>query len=329
MIANQNKNINMKWDESIREYPNNQKFSDEYCSYLVECQMDLQRAIIMKYRSNFIEVGKNFTIDVPFIRFAMCLPVYLKEKIVDFQGTFKRVQKEENINPNYSMSSNQSSASNASSGSSGAGNSSFSASMLSSNALDPELEENIGRQLLRQMNLRMEMNRALGDRKSYASKLLLYTSIFTFLVGFGFFLGVYIYSTNYIDYRSDACYYMNLASKTSTYLHMAILGSTLKFSYFAGRLTKTDFLNDLVARDEKENNIQKYPGGYDQSTLRIDDQISYSVIHSNSMLSMDYFHEFLVELSNLANVYGENIYEFGYLLMNNEVSFISCFDAFL
>ncbi|KAK8833926.1 hypothetical protein M9Y10_005815 [Tritrichomonas musculus] len=333
MIADETKKVNMKWDECIRDFPNNQKFSDEYCSYLIECQMDLQRALIMKYRSNFIEVGKNFTIDVPFIRLAMCLPIYLKNRIVDYQGVIRHVQRENgNSNPNLSVSGTQnstaSSANNLSNNSNSSMSNSFSLSNLSSMNLDQDLEENLARQLFRQMNLRLEMHRALSERKSYASKLILASAYVILIFGFVFSFIVFEYSSNYIDYRSDSCYYLNLASKTSSYLDLSILGSTLKFAYFSKRFTTLDKFNDL---DEEDEHLTDTDGNriiYGECLFEVDDMISYNFIHANSKLSRDYFQDFLVALSNLANLYDENIYEFGYLLMHNEVPYISCFDGF-
>lgn len=324
--------IDKKWEESIRDFPNNQKFSAEYCSFLIECEMDLKKALVMKYRTNLIEMGKNFTVDIPFIRFITSFPIYLKNKIIDKNGSINRHNE---IRPTQIASStvstqNSSSNTNNFTGSGGnALNNSFSSSssILSSMNLDQEIEENLGRQLFKQTNLRLELHRALDKRKSYASKLIFRSSFVIFLIGFLAFFGIYKYCYFYIDYRYDACYYLNLATKTSSYLDLAILGSTLKFAYFTNRLTRLDLLNELDLKDD-ENEDQVSLSEYNHEIFKIDEDISYSLIHTYCYLSMDYFYEFLDSLNDLANVYGENIYEFGYLLMHNESPFVSCFDGF-
>lgn len=150
MISNENWKLDSKWEEAIRDFPNYQKFCDEYCSYLIECQMDLERAIVMRHRSGLIEMGRNFTIDVPFKCLAKCVPSYIKKGIVDYQGSIRNIEKETNNNNSANVSvNNQSTTNQTTSYSVGSFDSSGSSnSMLSSNYnLDPEFEETLGRQL--------------------------------------------------------------------------------------------------------------------------------------------------------------------------------------
>ncbi|KAK8841640.1 hypothetical protein M9Y10_026580 [Tritrichomonas musculus] len=324
MLSNVGWKIDNKWEDAIRDFPNFQKFSDEYCTFLIECQMDLERALLMKQRTNMIELGRNFIVDVPFINLARHYPLYLKNGIVDYQGSFKTKKAE---------TAAGSANGTVHSGNSGSheyqGSLSSSASSLFSNYnLDPEIKETLGRQLFKQAVLRLEMHRSLKHRKSYTSKLLLFIALLILFGGLALYLGVYFYIDDYVVRRSNSMYYLNLASKARFYLDLSVLGITLKFAYFSNRFTSLDFFNNL---DRKDNYLTyKNKSGttsYNSDMFRIDDQISDTLIHRNNRISYNSFNQLILDLSLLGQNKNENIYAFAKIMMNNEVSFYSCYDG--
>ena len=337
MISNENLKLDNKWDEAIREFPNHQKFCEEYCTYLVECQMDLKRALVMRHRSNLMEMGRNFTIDVPFISLARNLPNYLEYGIVDCQGNFVNKHREQlNASANGTSSDHSASAtSSARSGSMGSNNSdsgfSSNSSMLSNYKLDPEFEESIGRQLFKQAALRLEMNRSLSERHSYVTSLLLFAAFVILLTGFAIFTGLYIYIDNYITDKNDSMYYLNLASKTRFNLDLSILGTTLKFAYYSNRFSKIDLFNSLDTKDDhlrkKDKKNNTIVDAYDADMFNIDDQISENLIHRSIKSARVAFNQLLIDLYLKGQNTKENLYEFGHVLMHSEVPFYSCFEG--
>lgn len=84
--------------------------------------MDIKRALVMKHRSNLMEMGRNFSIDVPFISLARNFPNYLEYEIVDYQGNFKNKQKDShNSNANETSSAKISTSSAIKANSTGTG----------------------------------------------------------------------------------------------------------------------------------------------------------------------------------------------------------------
>lgn len=338
MISSENWNVDGKWEEAIRDYPNFQKFSDEYCSFLVECQMNLPKALVMKHRSNLIEMGRNFIVDVPFISLAKNVPGYLKKGIIDFQGHFKHQRKPSIAKFNANSSNNSNNGNNnptqptaLSSGSTGNSGSngmfSSSTSMLSDGYnLDPEFEESLGHQLFKHTALRFEMHRSLANRKSYASLLLLIYAYCILFGGIALFIGIYFYIDDYIIQRSDSMYYLNLASKIRFYLDLSVFGSTLKFAYYTGRFTTLDKFNELDTKDNFVNDNKGSSSGYDADMFKIDDEMSYTLIHRNLLVSKDALSDLIIHLAILS-LKGESVYELAHIMMFNEIPFTMCING--
>ncbi|KAK8835915.1 hypothetical protein M9Y10_040294 [Tritrichomonas musculus] len=323
MISKENRKIESIWEDSIRDFPNLQKFSDEYCSYLLECKMNVPKAIVMKHRSSLIEMGRNFTVDYPFICLAKSFPSYLKKGIVDSQGSFRPIVSENanNNSASHTFSNTHSSNSSGSKGNStGDGSSSFSASSkLSDFDLDPEFEETIGKQLFKEAPLRIELHRSLEHKKSYASRLMLFNSFIVTIIGIGLLIGLFLYLNSYIQNRTFSLVYLNVVSNIRYYIDLSILGTTLKFSYDSNRFKTIDFFNSL---DAKDNEL----GSNTKDVFFIDDQLSFSMIHLNSMISRELFNVFIAGLAELSSM-GGNAYALTADMMLNIVPFYTCYEG--
>jgi len=132
------------WEETITNYPNNSKFYDEYCRFLIEVPCDFESSIVMKQKGEMVEIGKRFAVDLCFRQFVRTFPKYIKEKIIDPKGNIVGVEK------NGSQKAEQ-----------------FDSSSFSDDLqmMDIEMEETIGRQMFNHTKLRLAMTRALKGRK--------------------------------------------------------------------------------------------------------------------------------------------------------------------
>ncbi|OHT16384.1 hypothetical protein TRFO_13243 [Tritrichomonas foetus] len=303
MLAAENGKAHAKWEESIRDYPNNPKFADEYCSYLIECESNYIDALKMKHRADCIELGKNFASDVTFKSLARSYPVYLKKKIIDFHGNLKRGTRRQA----GSARNTENSAIN------GTTLNSMSSSTASGLELDAEVEDSLAKQLFRQSAIRLGMHRALANRKSSASNLMIFSGIFALIVGLGSFIGLFAYINGYAKQRSGSLTYVGQISNSKFYLDLAIVGTTLKFAYFTGRFKNYELFRQL------EDEIETEP------LLSVNKDMSHN-IHGNAIKSRTFFSRFLESLAVLSNQ-GKQIYEIASSMMVNEVPFYTCFSG--
>ncbi|OHT02935.1 hypothetical protein TRFO_29808 [Tritrichomonas foetus] len=308
MVADKNSKVNALWEECIREYPNNSKFYDEYGNFLIESESKLTSAIIQKQKAEFVEMGKNFAVDVPFKSLINWYPQYMKKKIVDINGN---ILKKNNQVKGKSLS----------------GNSSSSNKNLSSMnvTIDAEIEENIGKQLFKQAPIRIAMNKALANRKSYASKWMLICGAIGMIVGFAAFIALYIYINDYTSVRSDSLVYLAEASNSRFYLDIAKMLTSIKFAYNTNRFPTYELYQNLEKIDEElsqnsEDSIET------SNFFKIDNLIDYT-IHNNNILSRDYFSNLLDGIATLSNQ-GENIFKVAEALMVNSNDFYICFQGF-
>ena len=173
------------WLEAIDTYPNNPKMSYEYSRFLVECVTNFELAIFHHQKAELIEGGRSFAVDTSFRSFVREFPAYLKKGIVNVKGKkmTKAMQQEQqqNNNQTISMSSN-------SSGSNG------SSSFGSTNAftVDAEMEDLVGKKILKNSRMRMTLYHALEGRKSHTKKFVYISEAIIFLVIIAVFLVYYI-----------------------------------------------------------------------------------------------------------------------------------------
>ena len=309
MLADSTLKTHAKWEECIHDYPNNPKFCDEYCSFLIECESSLIEALIIKNRSECIEMGKNFAVDITFRSFIRCYPYYLKRNIVDSSGY---IRGKSNIGNHSSRGGGVSEISQVSSTSNSS--QSFSSSSSTGPILDAEVEENLSRQLFRQSAIRLGMHRALAHRKSFSSKMMVFSGILAFIITFGSFLGLFIYVDNYANSRTDSLTYLSNSNGSKFYTQLAILEIALKFAYFTGRFEMYDLFQELENTAEESAQF-----------VNIGPDISYD-LHNNNILARQYFSDFLSGLAVLSNQ-GEPIYEIASSMMSQEIGYISCFEG--
>lgn len=318
MIATELTNLNVRWEEAVRDFPNFQKLSDEYCSFLLECQMNLPKALIMKHRSSLIEMGRNFINDVPFLCLAKNYPKYLINGVIDSQGNFK--QRDSNNNNNNSAShtfNTQNSSTTTSRANSNSGESNSSLMSASDFELDPELEDSLGKVLLKQSALRIELNRALEHKKNHASRLMLFNCFVVGIIGFGLLIGLLMHLDSYIENRSFSLMYLNVVSKIRYYIDLSILGSTLKFGYDLKFFSQLEFYLQLNSKDDQFEPPTR-------NVFNIDAEVAQFVIHQNCMISRELLNIFLSGLADLSSKGLADIYSLTRVMMTNIVPFSVC-----
>ena len=138
------------WREAMVDYPNNPKFCNEYCRYLVEAESNFPESLEIKNRENMIEMGKNYSFDFSFVSMVRVFPVYLKKEILDLKGNIKV-----KASNNRASSSSENSSNN--SGSQGSGT-------FNSNDIDDEVLNSLGKATLSHYKPRLALHHALENK---------------------------------------------------------------------------------------------------------------------------------------------------------------------
>lgn len=197
MIATEVRSTDALWQEAIRDYPNNSKFSDEYCRFLTECSTDFDAAMVQKHRSELIEIGTNFSIDLSFRSLVRCYPDYLKKSVLDLKGNviLKRGKKD-----------GGSSANDKSSG-----------SATAQLEIDAEMENTLGKSLFRHAKLRVALHHSIKERQLGAVSGVPIAAILTVIVTIGAFVGLLVYYKLTYDERGTSMNRLNYITKTRFY----------------------------------------------------------------------------------------------------------------
>lgn len=219
-ISMKTKNLSELYQEAMQQWPNNIRLCEGYSRMLIEGAMDFKKGVLMKYRADSIEQGKNFAIDLSFRSLVRAYPEYLKKGVMDLQGNF-RIHKSENGENTSSSGSNNSKRSSVSSG-------------TIDGILDPEIEETVAKQCFTYHRLRLEFQTALENRKLNYMKYLHASILWSLFLVVTLAIGYYCYYQGHYDDRTHSIerqidfnfveFNFDLAFTTSTFLIMNSVG---------------------------------------------------------------------------------------------------------
>ncbi|EAY05952.1 Adenylate and Guanylate cyclase catalytic domain containing protein [Trichomonas vaginalis G3] len=196
------------WREALINFPNNPRFCEEYCRYLVEAECNFPEAIKVKNRQSNIELGHTYSIDHCFRSMVAAFPNYLIEKIVDFEGRI--IRDDQTIENDSSRGSFRDSSNNDNEYGS------------VETDLDNELEEYIAKNTIRKSRARLALHRLLETKLPFSIRFIKTLSILLSLFIVVLFLFGFIFSSvnvrhnvknmNQLDYIANARYYSALSS---------------------------------------------------------------------------------------------------------------------
>ena len=190
------------WTEALYNYPNNPKFCEEFCRYLIECECNFPEALKIKRRGELIEVGKNYSIDYSFRSMVRLFPHYLKKGILDLKGNMK--------------GNTQSRRGSSSSSSQQTRSQSFSSS--ESSQLDDEVEDTVGRQTINQAKARLALHRAIENKLPKSIKCIIPVTIIVLIVIVSLFVFIIVFSDIKLSNQTESMMRLDYISKTRFYL---------------------------------------------------------------------------------------------------------------
>jgi len=175
------------WEEELSTYPNNYRFREEYARFLIECETDFTGGILQKHKSTLIDQGYSFSVDYAYKAFIRTFPDYLKKKIVDVKGNIlaNGLPKKGSSSQNSGPPSGQIE------------------SLGSSDMLDAEVEEQIGKQLFRNARMRISLQNSLRRRKCAPIKRMQIFSIVNLFICIAAALFYYFMFDNIYESRND------------------------------------------------------------------------------------------------------------------------------
>lgn len=301
MLSSECSRVKALWQEAIRDFPNNAKFSEEYCSFLIECMADLNQSLVQKQRSELIESGRNFAVDLSFRSLVRCYPEYIKKKVLDTHGNLiRRAGKRKGSASSGGVSQSQDSSSK--------GMSSTSGSIME---IDAEMEETLGRQLFRNANVRLGLHKALSARKSKISVWLIVFGVIALIAGVVCFAVLFVIFDDVAKSRGESLNYVDLAIKTQFHIELATMDSFLKYAWKTGRFPVLNSYTNL-----EKNNCS------DTSYINIGEDMWFT-IRKHAMGSENYFTQLLGLLADMANN-GDDVYSLAAVMVKSQLPFYVC-----
>ena len=213
--------VESMWEEGLRDFPNNPKFSDEYARFLCEGKADYAKAIQQKYRSEMVANGANFSVDLPFIALVRSFPEFLKESIMDVHGNFIKAIAKRRGSQASSVTSTSTKYNSTSSG---------------SIEIDAMLEESIGKQLFSQSKMRMALQKSIDSKTSAPIRVLPIISIICViatLIVIGVMMKLMLDEFSYQREASNRYYLLSRLSSGNNLVMSALI---LRFANAIGKL---------------------------------------------------------------------------------------------
>lgn len=207
------------WNETLSNYPNNVKFCEEYCRYLVEAESNYPEALRIKHRGALIEMGKNYSVDYCFRSMVRLFPDYLKKGVVDLKGNLKKKKLDTN-------STKDGRSTTSSSGSYGNKLSQDS----SGDELDDMMQESIGKQVFNHVKARLALYRALEN--SIPRTLFAVIPIAVICVSAIVFLYIFVvlYTQHELSTQTNSMLFLDSISNTRFYIALDDLQIILRYS---------------------------------------------------------------------------------------------------
>ena len=289
------------WNEALIDFPNSIQYRDEFCHFAIECQTHFSDAIKNKHRSDMIESGKNYNVDMVFRLFIKTFPMYLKKGIVDTKGNMIRASTKKQ-GGNSSLSSANSSKNSISSAS-------------STSMIDGQIEEEIGKSLISQSRVRLALQHSTQHKKANRLPPLIFVSIFLFVLGLAFALFIFVYFKDYFDSRSRSMLRIETVNKIQLFTYASALFTFYKWGNITDVIHIDEFVRDLVAKDK----IHESP------FLRSEDSYDNNIVYFN-VQAREIFSDFLIDISKLSGE-GVNVFKYGQPLFEETTELMYCNDS--
>ena len=197
----------IQWKDAVDTYPNNEKIATEFARFLCESKADFDAAIYQRQRVEMIENGHNFAIDNSFRSFVRTFPNYLLNEVIDLKG--KRIRKN---NKDKGPSSSSSARSNSNS----QGSNTFSSTFT----IDAELEEAIGKRIMKSSRMRLALHHSIEDKKSPLVKWMHFSAVLLFICCLAVYIFLFVFMDEQFTTRSQSVVCMNEINlaRLNTYL---------------------------------------------------------------------------------------------------------------
>ncbi|OHT00099.1 Adenylate and Guanylate cyclase catalytic domain containing protein [Tritrichomonas foetus] len=282
------------YDEAIDKWPNNVRLAEYYSKFLIECATDFTSGIKYKHRSDLIEQGKNFVVDISFRSLIRAYPMYLKRNIVDTRGNFT-------INKTAKTGSQSSSS---------LGNSQMSTGTIDGE-LDIEIEEQLAKINFSHHRARLAYQRSLADRKSPNSQRLKGTAVWILLFGTAIFVFLFAYFYSFFQSRSEDLRRQYVLNRSRYGFDVALLSMIFQWLRYYKAIDDKSFAMYARVNETNINGLKLEYGTYNQSN-------SWTIEAINSL------DEFITQVVNLAAA-GHDVYTIMSGMINNELASIHCY----
>lgn len=285
------------WREALNDFPNDCKFCDEYCRYLIEAECNFTESLKIKNRGNMIEAGKNFSVDYSFRSFVKKFPFYLEEGIIDCRGM---ILKKEVGNTK---------------GSSFVAESKNSGPDFSTNNLDEEFLEQIGKSLFSRHRQRLALHRALEGKLPVLIKCIIPMVIILLITITALLIIAFIIVDSECKHQTKSMSTIDEISKTRFYVAVNDMNIILRMEADTGTFSKyKPSIQELQEKCNSDDNV------FDVNK----DYLVQSI--SNLKKSMTSFSELLLAIAQMATD-GDDILDFAASLIVNKQMMYVCYNG--
>ncbi|EAX96126.1 Adenylate and Guanylate cyclase catalytic domain containing protein [Trichomonas vaginalis G3] len=299
--------IGLNFDQILGNNPNNVRITNEYANFLAECMCDFNKAIVTSIKADLIADGKNFNVDVSFRSVVNKFPRYLKDGIIDTKG--RRVIKR--------GATQKADASEQSSNSNGSGNtgSKGSSANFSSQSVDVEHQEAVGKRILRESKTRLAFHSAIFNSQPIQSPLIILCASTCLIVQLVFFIGFYSFYKSKVEWRRTMYVDLTNLGAGRFYTDLAIF-----FTYTEWAAEHNKYLHDTPEADEILGDIS-----IDETTVKpviSHDLTHVQAAHTCISKARTTFNTLLNSLATLA--VENNPYEIASSLLRQESKYVVC-----
>ncbi|OHT12083.1 Adenylate and Guanylate cyclase catalytic domain containing protein [Tritrichomonas foetus] len=250
--------------ESLISYANSTVFRDAYVNFLIESEADFTGAILETRRRDLIESGMTYAKDLCFKAFVVAYPEYLKEQILTIKRQFIINMKNDGSNSNNENKRSQS----------------------TSDELELKVEEEIGKNIIKQARIRIAMQNAIRGKKANNSKILLIFLIVTLIASIALYSAIFGIMYGYFDNRYDATKRSMKCANVLMYFATTNLANLLQW----GNIT-THFVAGVNREKQWYTHESPYIGfldydlTYDKNALAFKDKAQYTYVDLTSDFS--------------------------------------------
>lgn len=270
------------WKEAIKCHPNSSKLCEEYAKYLIEVDCDFPFAIKIKNRQQMIELGQNYCIDFCFRSFVATFPKYLTEKIVNIDGSINKDNEQQNKGWHHSRNSHNEN------------NESL------NTELDNEIEEHIGKQVLKLSKERIALHRMLENKIPFPIRMLKWVLLFIIVILFVICVGGSFFARINLVHHTDNMQIQNLIGKIRFY--GALSSISIQTEYFReedGLKPYIEKIDEFLSKTEKTKPF-----------VNITENYSFvDYVMNFTGLSFGYFDDLMQHISEEA-IAGRDVYSY-------------------